>query len=105
MPDAQQLRPAWLRPPEQRAGRVTASARRPRVDSDDRDHERDPAGHIPSFNFAFQCVLGRKIGAAVVDRSSEPIKCLRSPEDLSHGQFEEARLTGATRVTLIAGSL
>jgi hypothetical protein len=33
-------------------------------DSDDCDQERDPAGHIPSFNFAFQCVLSREIGGA-----------------------------------------
>jgi hypothetical protein len=71
----------------------------------DRDQERDPAGHIPRFNFPFQGVLGLKIGAAVVDRGSKPVKCLRSPEVLSCGQFEEARLSSSARIALIAGSL
>jgi hypothetical protein len=54
------------------------------ADSYDRDHKRDPAGHIPSFNFALQCVLRLKLGAAVVDCGSKPVKCLRSPEVTSN---------------------
>jgi len=84
---------------------VQCPSRRLGFNSNDRDQERDPAGHIPSFNFTFQCVLGLKIGAAVVDRSSKPVKCLRSAEHLSNGEFEEPRLTGSARVALMPSSL
>ena len=75
------------------------------LSSGDRDQKRDPAGHIKSFNFPLQRVLGLEIDAGLVDGGSNPIERLLSLETIAHGQFEQACLSGSARVALVSGAL
>jgi hypothetical protein len=76
----------WARhvPHPGRAGRLHASL----VASANLHQKRDPAAHIPSLDFTLQRMLGFELGAAIVDRRSEPVERLFSIEVLANGKLE-----------------